>query len=89
MLLVVFLGSAVGALTFLTVSVAYVPKENCSRFWQRPVSLKRLEKTASSYNPPYFLCAITLCMTLLICGAVEQVFVGFMEHVCALFRIAR
>ncbi|KOX80652.1 hypothetical protein WN51_05507 [Melipona quadrifasciata] len=78
---------AVVTLTFSMVPVRHTPKENCSSFWQRPVALKRLEKTTSFYNPSYILCVGTYFVNCLIWGAIELTYLAFTEHVCALFKI--
>ncbi|KOX80649.1 hypothetical protein WN51_05504 [Melipona quadrifasciata] len=76
-------------LTFSMVSVPQIPKENYSCFWQRPVALKRLQKTASIYNPSLILCVATYCLNTFIWGAIELTYLAFSEHVFALFRIVR
>ncbi|KAK1134988.1 hypothetical protein K0M31_007754 [Melipona bicolor] len=76
-------------LTFFMISVPHIPKENYSSFWQRPVALKRFEKTASYYNPAFILCVATYCLNTFIWGAVELTYLAFSEHVFALFRIVR
>ncbi|KOX80650.1 hypothetical protein WN51_05505 [Melipona quadrifasciata] len=85
---VVFLCTIVVVTSTLSMaSVTDVPKENYSTFWQRPVALKRLEKTASFYNPSLILCVATYCLNTFIWGAIELTYLAFSEHVFALFRI--
>ncbi|KAK1134987.1 hypothetical protein K0M31_007753 [Melipona bicolor] len=75
--------------TLSMVSVTDVPKENDSSFWQRPVALKRLEKTSSYYSPSFTLCVATYCLNTFIWGAIELTYLAFSEHVFALFSIVR
>ncbi|XP_043529543.1 uncharacterized protein LOC122539037 [Frieseomelitta varia] len=74
-------------LSFSMLSILHMPKENCSRFWQRPFALKQLEKTTSVYNPSFILCLVTQCTSSMIWVAIDLTNFAFLEHVCALFKI--